>query len=191
MSPEQAQGLKTLDHRADLWAMGVLVYECLSGARPFNAGALGPLIGCVLAGRYAPLSSIVPPPGVPPQLDAWMARALAHDPDARFASAKELADAFAVASGLAPSMDRDLSSAGSELGPMSAQVVESSRAGLVETVRLEGAPAKLAPIPASAVRTRPGDSPPAAKTSLPLPWIIVAVLTAAVVALSVLLAMKR
>jgi serine/threonine-protein kinase len=97
MSPEQAQGLTTVDHRADLWALGVVVFECATGERPFEARALGPLVAKILTGPIPVPSQIAPAAGLPPELDAWTAKALARDPAARFASATELADALAGA----------------------------------------------------------------------------------------------
>jgi serine/threonine-protein kinase len=106
MSPEQAQGLKTVDYRTDLWAAGVLVFECLTGVRPFSAEALGPLIAKILGGPIPVPSAAAPDAGIPHDVDAWMMHALARDPAKRFASAKELSEAFMVASGSAESMQR-------------------------------------------------------------------------------------
>ncbi len=195
MSPEQAQGLKTIDIRTDLWSMGVLVYECLTGHRPFTAEALGPLIGKILVAPITPPSVVAPDARLPPQLDAWMARALARDPNARFSSAKELADAFVIATGAAPSMDRDPSipafaAAASTAGPAS-QVVDSKRVGLEETARMEGAPRDQNPLPVAMIRTHDSHRSPASPSSSRLPWILVAVLGAAVVALAAMLAFHR
>src|SRR5262249_45198937 len=44
MSPEQAEGTKLVDHRTDLWALGVIAFECLVGRRPFDSDALGGLV---------------------------------------------------------------------------------------------------------------------------------------------------
>jgi eukaryotic-like serine/threonine-protein kinase len=112
MSPEQAQGLKTVDHRSDLWSLAVVAFECLTGKRPFTAPALGPLIGRILGGPVPVPSQAAPDAKLTPEIDAWMVRALARDPAARAGSAKELADSFLLAAGVADTLDRG--------GPMSA-----------------------------------------------------------------------
>jgi len=96
MSPEQAQGTRAVDYRADLWAMGVVAYECLLGSRPFDSTALGDLVLRICSGPI-PVPSEVGP--VPPSFDAWFARAVARDPAARFASAQELVEALGQAFG--------------------------------------------------------------------------------------------
>jgi len=103
LSPEQARGLKTLDFRSDLWALGVLAFECLAGKLPFAAPALGPLIAQITMAPIPVLSQTAPDAGITPQLDDWMSRALCRDPDGRFGSAKEMAQAFATAMGVSTS----------------------------------------------------------------------------------------
>jgi serine/threonine-protein kinase len=88
MSPEQAQGNKTVDHRSDLWALGVIAFEMLTGKRPFDSDALGDLVLCICV-RDIPIPSQCGP--VPAGFDAWFARAVARDPEQRFQSARELA----------------------------------------------------------------------------------------------------
>jgi serine/threonine-protein kinase len=95
VSPEQALGLKTVGPAADLWAVGVMAFECVTGARPFEARALGPLIGKILSGAIPVPSKVAPEAGIPPAFDEWMARALSREPDGRFATAGELAGALA------------------------------------------------------------------------------------------------
>jgi serine/threonine-protein kinase len=112
MSPEQAQGLKTVDFRADLWSLAVVAFESLTGERPFSASALGPLIAKILGAPIPVPSQVAPEARLPPELDAWMARALSRDPAARFGSAKQLADAFVLAVGVADTLDRSLSTIG-------------------------------------------------------------------------------
>jgi serine/threonine-protein kinase len=97
MSPEQAQGAKNLDHRSDLWALAVVAYRCLTGLLPFDSEALGELFVRIIM-RPLPVPSQVAP--VPPGLDAWWLRAASRDPAMRFQSARELADALALALGV-------------------------------------------------------------------------------------------
>jgi eukaryotic-like serine/threonine-protein kinase len=92
MSPEQIFSKGAVDCRADLWALAVVVYECLTGVLPFQGDALGDLYVAIHAGNYRPASSF---PRVDlPGIDAWFSRGLARDAAARFGSARELADAF-------------------------------------------------------------------------------------------------
>ncbi|NLE86060.1 MAG: protein kinase [Myxococcales bacterium] len=96
MSPEQAQGNKTVDHRSDLWALGVITFECLTGKRPFTSEGLGDLVLQICI-RDLPVPSDLAP--VPIGFDAWFAKAVQREPDERFQSAKELADALREALG--------------------------------------------------------------------------------------------
>jgi len=91
MSPEQAQGNKTVDHRSDLWSLGVIAFECLTGRRPFYSDGLGDLVLQICI-RDIPIPSETG--SVPIGFDAWFARAVARDPDARFQSARELTDSL-------------------------------------------------------------------------------------------------
>ncbi len=198
MSPEQAQGLKTIDHRTDLWSLGVLVYEALTLKRPFTAEALGPLIGKIFVARVVPPTVAAPAANLPPAVDAWMAKALAREPDGRFASARDLAEAFLVASGAAVSTEPDRGTWSEPAAPLTEQTVppeiaDSKRAGLDLTIPMQSSPSALAPIPASAVRTHPEAPAEPTRTgpSARLPWILVAILGAAVLVLGLLLAMKR
>ena len=91
MSPEQALGNKTIDQRADLWALGVIAFECVCGQRPFDSEALGDLIVQICA-RPLPIPSAVAP--VPDGFDAWFAKACARETHERFQTSKELAEAL-------------------------------------------------------------------------------------------------
>jgi serine/threonine protein kinase len=91
MSPEQAQGNKAVDARSDLWSLGVIAFECLTGKRPFYSDGLGDLVLQICI-REIPVPSEHGP--VPIGFDAWFARACARDPEARFQSARELTDAL-------------------------------------------------------------------------------------------------
>ncbi len=92
MSPEQARGRKDLDARSDLWSLAVIVFECLTGERPFVAEALGNLLLMICADPVPVPSSVAP---VPAGFDAWFARAMQRDPARRFATASEFASTLA------------------------------------------------------------------------------------------------
>jgi serine/threonine-protein kinase len=91
MSPEQATGQKDIDARSDLWALGVIAYECLVGKRPYRSDNLGDLVLQICA-RPLPIPS--QHGDVPPGFDAWFAKAQERDPDERFQSAKEMVAAL-------------------------------------------------------------------------------------------------
>ncbi len=95
MSPEQANGARTLDHRSDLWSLGVIAFECLAGRRPFDRDQLGALCVQILSEPLPVPTAIAP--DTPPGFDAWWLRAASRDPSARFQSAAELSDALAEA----------------------------------------------------------------------------------------------
>jgi serine/threonine-protein kinase len=92
MSPEQLLFAKEVDSRADLWALGVVVYEALTGRCPFHGETLTALSMAICHARYAPPSELGA--GVHPGFDAWFRRAFALTPEQRFGSAKELADSL-------------------------------------------------------------------------------------------------
>ena len=101
MSPEQARGLKTLDHRSDLWALAVIVFQCVTGRLPFLSDSLGDLI-FQIGTDPIPLPSSVAA-DLPPAFDTWWYRAAMRDPAQRFQSAREFIDALTQAFGLVPS----------------------------------------------------------------------------------------
>jgi len=91
MSPEQAQGTKAVDFRSDLWALGVIAYECLVGRRPFESDALGDLVLRICT-MPIPVPSAAGP--VPRGFDEWFARACHREPAGRFANAREMTEAL-------------------------------------------------------------------------------------------------
>jgi len=102
MAPEQAQGLETLDHRADVWALAAIAYECMTSHVPFQ-GSNGPSILLEILTKD-PKSPSEAGQGqrypVPPTLDAVMTQAFKKLPALRTASVGALADAVGAAYGL-------------------------------------------------------------------------------------------
>lgn len=100
MSPEQAQGLESLDHRADVWSMGAIAYECLTGRVPFE-GSTGPsILLAILSNEPKPPSEVGAAHHVPLTLDAVMEAALMKDAALRIGTAGSLVDRIGAAYGL-------------------------------------------------------------------------------------------
>jgi len=86
MSPEQVEGSSALDWRSDVWAIGVIAFECLIGQKPFDAETIG---GLVLAICSKPLPIPSQRTTVPAGFDDWFACACNRDLGQRFASARD------------------------------------------------------------------------------------------------------
>jgi serine/threonine protein kinase len=100
MSPEQAQGLPELDHRADIWSLAAIAYESLTGVVPFG-GATGPqILLAILSKEPDPPSIVGEARGVPKTLDDVIADSLAKEAGTRLGTVAELADRFGEAYGL-------------------------------------------------------------------------------------------
>ena len=101
MSPEQAQGARP-DHRVDVYATGVIMYELLTGRVPFQADTfMGILTKHMFEVPEAP-SAVVPDANIPPEVEAIILKAMQKDRELRFAGMVEMAEAIeAVGSGAA------------------------------------------------------------------------------------------
>jgi serine/threonine protein kinase len=93
-SPEQAEGLKSVDHRTDIWSLGVMAFECLLGRRPFEGETL-PAVLLAISSKPLPIPSQMRLGAVPRGFDAWFAKACARDLTDRFAFAKDMASELA------------------------------------------------------------------------------------------------
>ncbi len=97
MSPEQAQGTKSVDFRSDLWSLAVIVYQCTTGLLPFESEALGDLLMKIIVNPMPVPSQVA---DVPLGFDVWWKKAASRDPAARFQSAKEFADSLGLVCGI-------------------------------------------------------------------------------------------
>jgi len=95
MSPEQCLGDTNLDFRSDIYSLGVVVYQMVTGRRPFEAEAAGRLIMCHV--QAPPPSPCALNPSLPANVGAVILRALEKQREQRFASMHEFRDAFVAA----------------------------------------------------------------------------------------------
>ncbi len=96
MSPEQCRGLP-VDHRSDVYSLGVMMYQMFSGTLPFEADGLGNLLLAHMTQEAVPLVERVP--SLPPHLGQVVARAMEKSPDARFQMVGEMLAAIGDPSG--------------------------------------------------------------------------------------------
>jgi len=180
MSPEQLASARDTDGRADVWALGVILHELITGTPPFDGETIPQVCAAVLVGKPQPITS--KRPDVPEALVRVLDKCLEKKPDERYASVVDLANALA------------------ELAP------ERAAPTLQRIARLGGTPAVDRHIrsgaPAASVRPSTSARPEAAETgppwspdetrSLPPPitkraWLFAAPVAVAVVAVVVLL----
>lgn len=88
MSPEQAKGARSIDTRSDLYSVGVIIYEAVTGQVPFNAETFNELIFKIALEAPPPAESFVP--NLDPAFAGIMRKAMAREPNERFQTAEEM-----------------------------------------------------------------------------------------------------
>ncbi|AKT38948.1 serine/threonine-protein kinase [Chondromyces crocatus] len=148
MSPEQVRGDKGLDLRSDLWSLAVILFELVTGRRPFDGDNFGAVLARILVDP-PPLATAWAP-DLPATLDGFFARALLRDPGERFQSAMELAMAFRAAVEVNP---RDAAFSVSQLpmswpslppGPATPSSIQAGAASILPGPGREGTPSAVA-----------------------------------------------
>jgi serine/threonine-protein kinase len=129
MSPEQIDGLASIDHRSDLWSLAVITFECLVGRMPFNHEALSQLITKIIHEELPVPSEQT---SVPEGFDAWWRIAASRDPDDRFQDADAFLQALGEALGLADRTSVSAPPASEQEGSSS---VDSEEMGRAATLR--------------------------------------------------------
>jgi serine/threonine-protein kinase len=93
MSPEQVRSAKKVDSRTDIWALGSILQELLTGAPPFDAPTLTGLCAMIIADQPTPLRDLCP--DIPPEIDELVAACLEKDVNRRLPSVAEFGNALA------------------------------------------------------------------------------------------------
>ncbi|WP_437635296.1 protein kinase domain-containing protein [Sorangium sp. So ce854] len=192
MSPEQAQGA-SVDHRSDLWALGVIAFECVCGRAAITAEAPGAMI-LEICSEPLPVPSQVAPVPVPQAFDEWFLQACSRDPAARFPSATAMAEALHAAllpAGEAQETGRASVASAVPVGPISvppasappasaapasaqrasAQRASAQRASAapVSAAPASAPPASASPVSASPVSASPVSASPASASPASAP----------------------
>jgi serine/threonine-protein kinase len=154
MSPEQIVGDAAVDARTDVWSLGVVTYEAVTGASCFEGANVPQLMMSIGKGIYRPASQVRA--DLPRGVDAFFARALASKPRDRYGSASELAAAFRAL--VAPPRR---SNRGVVIGAI-AVITAAACVGLFALLRsLETpAPAPIAPLSSALITAPSHDIPP-------------------------------
>ena len=97
MSPEQCRGTRAVDHRSDIYSLGVIFYEMLVGQPPFVSEGFGDLVNMHL--NMQPASPRSKRPEIPLALDALVLKMLAKNPDDRYQEMKEVQSALKASGG--------------------------------------------------------------------------------------------
>jgi serine/threonine-protein kinase len=124
MSPEQLRSAGRVDVRADIWALGAVLQEMLTGRPPFLRGSMAEVLAAIMRDPPPPLRGVRP--DAPPELERVLLRCLSKAPEERFADVRELGRALAPfgAKGAEESVERiaRLLSAGDVTADISAQL---------------------------------------------------------------------
>lgn len=151
MAPEQIRESKSVDHRADIWSLGVLLFELVTDRRPFENQSAGGLLSAILDAPPLPLSAVWT--RAPAGLQSVIERALCKDVDARYPSVSAFRDAIRA---FASCSDRFEIDSATKLGGTTTTAAVSGPAPRREAAPAPAAREKTlsAPQPRSGVRAR-------------------------------------
>jgi serine/threonine protein kinase len=180
MSPEQATGASDVDQRSDVFALGAILYEMLTGKIAFDARSVALILMRILNHNPPPPSGLNPAAGS--GLDGVVAKALHKDKQARYASARELAEGLLAALGLGGSVEvwaqkseAELESALASVQPPSAASVAPPSAAADSARSVTSIPAPRSPAPGSPAPRRSEVDMVVPKRSSSVKWIALAI----------------
>lgn len=174
-SPEQVRGESHVDFRADIYAMGVILYEALTGMRPYDGGSYNEIMFKIMSEPFLSPSRVSP--NVPPELEQIILTAMARDPSARYQSADAMRQAL---ESFKPDVSADGLTARSTAATVSDIPFAAAKGGNAfapTTVNQEAAPAKPSSPP-----SRPSPPPLAARPDVN--WMVVVVMLVAIAVLT-------
>jgi serine/threonine protein kinase len=174
MAPEMLHENAPIDERAEVFAIGAIAFEMLTGRSVYPAEDLGQLFGCILEGRTLSLRSLRP--DASPELEKTIADALARDPQRRIRSVGELAVRLARAIGVPE--DRSCFLPGSDAPETSAGAHDTAR-DLRRPAHLLGGQSRTLAGPAPSPLEEPPSPPPSARAPLSPASLATALLTTA------------
>lgn len=140
MSPEQALGEDECDARTDVWALGVVIYEMLTGRHPFTAHSYAALLPLIIEAPYPPL-----PETIPAEVCSVVAGCLAKDRTDRYPGAEELRAAIERARAALPAPDPGTTASGMSVETSPELAAGAPRAPAARAPRLGLVLAILAP----------------------------------------------
>jgi serine/threonine-protein kinase len=139
MAPEQAKGSREVDHRVDLYAAGVILYEAITGEVPFNADTFNELLFKIVLETARPVEQVVP--GIDATFAAIVNKSMAREPSARFQSAREFQQTLDQwAAGAGPQLAAALN-ASAQVAPRPHQPSATGQHGAVGTGQYPATPA--------------------------------------------------
>jgi serine/threonine-protein kinase len=123
MAPEQAMADPSIDEKADIYSLGVVAYEALSGRTPFSGGSLRALMAAHVTTQPVPLDRVNP--AIPAPLSDVVMRCLEKEPSMRWGSAEELCEALNdMGARFTPSRSPQVAVSGDAVTPRSSRVIE-------------------------------------------------------------------
>jgi len=151
MAPEQVQGLPA-DHRSDIFALGIVLYEMLTGHRPFGGGTTVETAAAILKEDPEPISAVSP--GVQPALATVVSKCLEKRPEDRFSSAHDLSLTLGAVESTAPAPPVQERSLISKRWPHALAVVIAAIIALFFVLPPEGLFERIADEPAKSAPPR-------------------------------------